>query len=590
MLRRIGRWVIVAALLGASVGASVWAYRLAGVAWNGVVEYRSPYLEDDRQASAAGEASVDRVVLVIVDGLRLDASRRMSSLEALRGYGADLALEAPQPSLSYPNWTTILTGTTQDVHGVVTNWHDGAAGAESFFDVAREADVPFVVVGPSDIATLYPSARVGEESFFLDWSKEYLSDRYVTEALDLVERHDPRLVVIHLPDIDEAGHASGGASEVYAQTVARVDADIRRLVEGLQDTRTTFCVVSDHGHIDTGGHGGWEPEVVEVPGIIAGPGVRAERGEASLVDLAPTLAVLSGTGVPRHATGRVLESVLTSTSAEALSAAREQRSEAVRVAEEVLLAPVNGQVVTTRSAEVADDELDARLASARRARLAFDRAERSSGLALWIAAAVVVFITLAALGSWRALAAAGVGAVAYHAVYNSLFFLLHGNHWSLSAFNSEDNIDAWMNTRLIEAAIAGLVAVAVAAWVYPYLRRAPKGPRGTYLPGWLSLGPLVVLTTQATLALMVAWFVWAWGVEPVWGMPDLMWGFKFDLDLIQATALGGAAVLAPVVSYLVGRYHPRIRGTGRPAAGDSAGEDLPSAAPPSAARPARSDQ
>jgi hypothetical protein len=148
---------------------------------------------------------------------------------------------------------------------------------------------------------------------------------------------------------------------------------------------------------------------------------------------------------------------------------------------------------------------------------------------------------------------------AYHASYNALFFLVHGNRWSLSAFNSEDLIDAWMNTRLIEAAIAGLIAAAVAAAVYPLLSPTAGPARGTHLVGWLTLGPLTVLLTQASLAIQVAWFVWAWGIEPVWGMPDLKWGFKFDLDLIQMTALAGAAVLAPLVSYLVGRYHPRIR-------------------------------
>ena len=41
-----------------------------------------------------------------------------------------------------------------------------------------------------------------------------------------------------------------------------------------------------------------------------------------------------------------------------------------------------------------------------------------------------------------------------------------------------------------------------------------------------------------------------------------MWAFKADLDMVQATALGAAALLAPLVTYLVGRYHPRVaRGT-----------------------------
>jgi len=73
------------------------------------------------------------------------------------------------------------------------------------------------------------------------------------------------------------------------------------------------------------------------------------------------------------------------------------------------------------------------------------------------------------------------------------------------------------------------------------------------------LGPATSLATLATLGLQVAWFVWAWGIDPVWGLPDLKWGFKYDLDLIQATAVGFIAVLTPLVTYLIGRYHPRVR-------------------------------
>ena len=69
----------------------------------------------------------------------------------------------------------------------------------------------------------------------------------------------------------------------------------------------------------------------------------------------------------------------------------------------------------------------------------------------------------------------------------------------------------------------------------------------------------------STLALQVAWYLWQWGAAVTWIVPDLRWGFKYDLDLIQATAVGAAVLLAPLVTYLVGRYHP-LRTGGRHAA------------------------
>ena len=93
-----------------------------------------------------------------------------------------------------------------------------------------------------------------------------------------------------------------------------------------------------------------------------------------------------------------------------------------------------------------------------------------------MAGAALLVIAIIGFASWRALVASAAGVVAYYVVYNVLFFIVHGNAWSLSAFNSEDLIESWMNQRMIEAAVAGLVGAAVAAFVYPLLRQAAEGP------------------------------------------------------------------------------------------------------------------
>jgi hypothetical protein len=175
--------------------------------------------------------------------------------------------------------------------------------------------------------------------------------------------------------------------------------------------------------------------------------------------------------------------------------------------------------------------------------------------------------------------AAFAGTLVYYLVYNGLFFVVRGHQWSLSAFNEEDLIQAFFNTRMIETVVAALIGAAVAGFVYPLLRGEPKAARGPYLAGWLTLGAATALVIQATLGWQVAAYMWWWGADVRWRIPDLMWGFKFDLDLIQITALAGAALLAPVVTLLVGRYHPRVRtasATDAPADGpaaDSAADD-----------------
>jgi len=544
---RIG-WVGLAVSIIAALGIAYGAYTLAGISWDAVAEYRSPYPDVELPVTADAPSRSDRVVLIIIDGLRLDASREMQTLESLREHGRDYVLTAPQPSLSYPNWTTILSGAPPEVSGVVTNDWRGLVRVETLIDTAERSKVPWAFIGPSDFEGLYRISRA-DSSFFRMWGNEYLSATYVDEALRIAEEDAPRFMLVHLPDADEAAHDFGGASSRYTQTTARIDADLRRLVEGLQDGATTFVVTADHGHIDAGGHGGWEPESVRVPLVMAGPGIEiADPGAARLEDVAPTVAVLAGLPVPRWSMGSPL-------AVEPGGLAGQQRARASAAYTNLVGSPLQLQSAPPTAPLTAHLAREARV---RAERLAADRAER---LPLALAAFALAAALLLAVGlrSWRALLAALAGTAAYYLVYNALFFGVHGFRWSLSSINTESMLDGFMNLRLVETVVAALVAAAVSAAVYPLFRGAPKGPRAEYLSGWLALGAVTALVIQGTLWMQAAWFIWAWGVIAEWRLPDLKWAFKYDLDLVQMTALGVAAVLAPVVTYLVGRYHPRVK-------------------------------
>jgi len=546
-------WLRLVAIIVVCAALGVGAYLLAGRSWDAVVEYSSPYAATELPESERGSEAATRTVLVVIDGLRLDSSREMGTLNLLRGYGADLVLTAPQPSLSYPNWTTVLSGAPPHVSGVVTNWHEGRAPVETLFDTAAASGIRTVFVGPSDFDQLFGVADKVEGSFMREWDEEYLSATYVDEALRLAQLHDPQLLVIHLPDIDEAGHAAGGDSEEYAHAVARVDQDLGRLVNGLQDGATVFAIVTDHGHIGSGGHGGWESEVTSVPGVFAGPGIRLRTGTASLIDVAPTISVLSGAAPPRHSAGLPLTDVVGPWRAQwpvfaQADAFWRSYAEVVGI---TATSPVPQPGADVRVTEAWVHGLEAE-------RLARDRSERLPFAIAGFTLALLAII-LVAVASRPAFLSALAGTAVYYAAYNALFFLVHGNRWSLSSFNSEDLIGAWMNQRMIEAAVALVLGAATAAAVYPLVRRFPKPPSGPYLSGWLSLGPATALVILATLGLQVAWFIWWWGIDPVWRLPDLMWAFKYDLDLVQATAVGLAALVTPLVTFLVGRYHPKVR-------------------------------
>ncbi len=558
-MHRSFAWITGAVALVLSVAAAAGAYQLAGYSWDQVVSYESPFADPERPWTEDGapipavESSITpRVVLVIVDGLRLDVADSMPQLATLRQYGADMIAVTAQPSLSYPTWTTILSGASPDISGVTTNWFDGPVPVETLIDSALSAGLTVGVSAPDDFVTLYEADRA-QATFFREWTKEYMTSTYVEQAISIARDDEPSLLVIHAPDVDEAGHDHGGISEEYLETAGRVGADIATLVEALQDDRTLFVITADHGHIDAGGHGGWEQSVTQVPALFLGPPASLERGQIEQVDIAPTIAAYLGIDVPMHAQGRVRADLFGPGQLDDEAGEAQASSFAVRYVTR------SGMPVSVLGDARTPDQLASALASIRFSRLQEERAER---LPQALALGGVALLVLAALfvSSWRAGLAAGAGTLAYYAVYNGLYFWVRGHEWSLSAFNTEEFVQTFFYIRMAEAAFAGLVAAGVAAAVYPLLRKAPKGPgvKG-FLGGWLTLGPATVLAIIATLALQVAWFLWAWGADVVWRLPDLKWGFKYDLDLTQVTALGAAALLAPVVTYLVGRYHPRVR-------------------------------
>ena len=572
---RMRGWMALAVGLLVCMAAAYGAYTLANYSWTQVVDYRGPYAsaalpagEDPLAGVVTTGGARPLMVYVIVDGLREDVSRVMPTLNMLRAHGFDAVVRTSQPSLSFPNWTTLLSGAPQRISGVTTNWFTGRVPVETIIDTALQAKRTVAVSAPTDFDMLFGVKRTGHV-FLRDWTKgEYMTGGIVDNAIRLSAEASPTLLVVHFPDVDEAGHASGGASKAYRDTALRVDRDLARLVAALEGPETTFVVTSDHGHIDTGGHGGPEDVVTKVPAVFAGPDVRPGTGEGTQDQVAPTVALLADLPAPRNATGVPLDlTALPRSGAGRFTAQQVAAFGAYTAAVTGPPAKPNTELLTVEGARAAFDR-------ATTARLARERSARLP-MALALAAACVLAIVGVGVLSWRALTSALAGTGAYYLVYEGLFFVVHGYRWSLSSFNSEEFLKPFLNGRMTDAVIAGVVAAFVAGVVYLFTRRRPRRARGEFLSGWLALGVATVLVVQATIGLQVAWYLWFWGASVTWFIPDLAMGFKYDLDLIQLTGLGAAALLAPVVTWLLGRYHPVRRSSG-PSAGPGEGAGVPS--------------
>jgi hypothetical protein len=243
-----------------------------------------------------------RVVLVIIDGLRLDSSFGLPYLDSLRRIGVDAVADSDFPTWSRPNHTTIVTGVPPIASGVRNNQFGFTVALDSLMARGNAAGMHSAFVG--DIA--FGLARMFHHDF---QSMHYVPWRGGFEkATQLLLSQDVSILVLIPGLVDEAGHHAGGASLEYRDAARLVDQQLRDSLASLDLSRDALIITSDHGHLDRGGHGGTERVVVEVPLIMAGAGIRpgAALGEVNLVDVAPTAAALLGLPAPGHALGRTL--------------------------------------------------------------------------------------------------------------------------------------------------------------------------------------------------------------------------------------------------------------------------------------------
>jgi arylsulfatase A-like enzyme len=80
---------------------------------------------------------------------------------------------------------------------------------------------------------------------------------------------------VYLGAVDFAGHATG-AGDAYRTALRAADQRVGQLLDAVSSSSREswiVVVVTDHGHLDEGGHGGREPEVTTAWAAAAGPGI-----------------------------------------------------------------------------------------------------------------------------------------------------------------------------------------------------------------------------------------------------------------------------------------------------------------------------
>ncbi|TWU24371.1 Type I phosphodiesterase / nucleotide pyrophosphatase [Novipirellula galeiformis] len=264
------------------------------------------WLCSDAVPSAAADETERHVVVVSLDGLAaylvddpmvpLPTIRRL----AREGSIADGGMTVSNPSVTWPNHTTLLTGVRPEKHGVLANGVlvRGAIGMPTTIDSRRDqrdlVRMPTIVdvahaAGLSTAEINWPCTR-GSDSFddqFPDvpdslahttprLRKELvelglLSDEsdasfrrmsavgrdhiWTEAACHVIRQRKPNLMLVHLLNVDSVHHTLGPQTAAGYTANAYADMCLARIIAAIDDAgireRTTLIVVSDHGFTST---------------------------------------------------------------------------------------------------------------------------------------------------------------------------------------------------------------------------------------------------------------------------------------------------------------------------------------------------
>jgi len=245
---------------------------------------------------AVATAQRGKVVVISLDGFPAyaldDPKLPIPTIRKLMASGTGGPMQGINPTITWPNHTTMVTGVTADVHGLLLNGaivHTGAwppvkvdptvdkekmVKAPTVYDAAHKAglttaQVDWVAINNAPTITwalpemASPTGPLEHEMIakgvlttadFTDFSKANILFRdqiWTAAGAYLIREHKPDLLLFHLLTLDSTQHQYGPNTLAARDAIAFLDGCVAQLVAAVHDAglddRTTFLVVSDHG-------------------------------------------------------------------------------------------------------------------------------------------------------------------------------------------------------------------------------------------------------------------------------------------------------------------------------------------------------
>jgi predicted AlkP superfamily pyrophosphatase or phosphodiesterase len=237
----------------------------------------------------------NHVVIISLDGFAGwaldDPHLPAPTLRRLAQGGAVAKMNPVNPTVTWPNHTSMVTGVTPSRHGVLFNgmlmrqpgvaprvepWRDKQemVRARTLYDAVHErgmttAQVDWVAIlnAPTitwefperpdpkgQIARELVTAGVISEADLTAFATRNIVFRdhiWTSAAVHILRQHRPNLLLFHLLNLDSTQHRYGPRTHAATTTMAYLDGQVARILQALEETglieTTTIFVVSDHG-------------------------------------------------------------------------------------------------------------------------------------------------------------------------------------------------------------------------------------------------------------------------------------------------------------------------------------------------------
>ncbi len=539
---RIPLAILLCLILAAGAGISVIGLM------DSLFAYRSPLHDSPPSPGLPLNAPLSRqVVFVLIDGLRLDTSLNpdvMPFLDTLRVQGAYSVVHSQAPSYSQPGYTVLLSGAWPEFNdGPVINipyeniptWTQ-----DNIFSAAKRAGLKTAVSGYHWFQKLIPQNDL-DASFYTPGEDHAADLEVVDAALPWLDSAAYDFVLIHIDQLDYAGHYQGGPLDPRWDAAAkRADDLLRTITASLDLSQDTLLITSDHGHIDQGGHGGGDPLTLIEPFVLVGAGVRpGAYPDLQMVDIAPTIAALLGTNIPAANQGHVLSDLLVITPAyqQTLGTALKQQSEN-------LLRVYQNAIESHAAPQPGDDPVNVSQTALYAARDARLRAERLPRFALAFGLFLLSIIFLYRQRHKNIIWLIS-GAGLYILIFNMVYLLIDQRTYSFSSV-------LYPHELIMDIAAAALVSLC-AAWLITgfgqrIFRKAPHQAVQS------TLGH--VLSTIYLLSLPVLWHYAQHGILVTWSLPDMASTFLALISLLQIIFVVLFGLLITGLAALIARLTP----------------------------------